>query len=563
MKTQNKLVSSVIWIYFLLVIGLLGQVSEAEQQVRQFGITWTFDRDYTVGRFANGDYWVAGPVTIIAIDPPSIDLSGRIVNGSMINPSPRLGRRQGYDSVLFGRYTTEGDYDPSLNAARPNGRIVSESNPLVVPAGSSLVSTISTPQTDGRTRLQTAAVLTVLDGPAPEGSFRPPYSGMDKTIRFHASQLDYSLLANLRPVPGTPGLIVVKRYFERPWLDHIPGWIGRAHHPEDNMPNYDRDICTQIGIGALMLHLDFDKSAKELLLVGYTQVGIDLYGVVQDGGTENWSQDSGRKFPILFAGLVLNDPNMKNIGERSGVYSHTPPYGPGNPPHDLVRFEEDEMTFYVTQEDIDMTAGPEWNPDSRDAMRIPYGQEDIGLPEWGKVRLYDRTKINKCWATLYRPVICPAWGGFVLAMHIMGVKDLWNNDALFDYKDRFMQVERNLRETSQFVEFMWDAYRAHFGSVWTMSPTLTLTATRGTVTKTPAKRAYALGESVTLRAIADSGYRFAGWSGGLSGDDNPVTIQMHAHQSITANFTAIACVPGAREQTVAEIFGDVECEAGY
>lgn len=518
--------------------------SSEQSQVSQFGITWTFDRNCVVGQFANGDYWVVGPVTITGISPASVGSGGRVINGSMVNPSPRLVYKQGYDSAMYGLYAKPEYYEASLNVARPNGWDLSKDNPLVVNPDSSLVSTISTPETDGRTQLKVAAVLTVLDGLAPEGSFRPPYCGSDKTIRFNKAQLDYSLLASLKPVPGTPGLTTVERYFERVWLDHIPGWLGRSHHPLENMDDYDRDICTQEGVGALMLHLNFKNYRKETLLVRFVQLGIDNYGVIQYGGRENWLQDSGRKFPILFAGIMLNDSDMKSIGDKSGDYAHTIPYGPGNPPPDLVRFEEDEMTFYVTEADVEMTHSPLWSPDSRDAMRIPYEEVDVNLPEWGKVRLYDRTAINKYWETAYRQVIGQAYGGFVLAMHIMRAEDLWNHYALFDYKDRYMRVESDFRATSEFVERMWDAYRADFGSEWTMSPVLSIASHGGTVARAPDKATYCLGERVKLKAVPDPGYEFAGWSGGLFGQDNPTVIIMHAYRSITANFSMVGSVSG-------------------
>jgi hypothetical protein len=37
--------------------------------VTQWGITWHFNHDYTVGHYANGDFWVLGPVTIDSITP--------------------------------------------------------------------------------------------------------------------------------------------------------------------------------------------------------------------------------------------------------------------------------------------------------------------------------------------------------------------------------------------------------------------------------------------------------------------------------------------------------------
>ena len=504
-----------------------------QSQISQFGITWTFSKNYSVGQFVNGDYWVVGPVTIIKIDPASIEVNGRMINGSMVNPSPRLDRKQGYDSALYIEYTRAGDYDPVLNAALPGGMDISQSNPLILQSNCSLVSVVSILNAEGAAQLQTAAILTALDSVPEEGSFRPPYSGTDKTIRFNTRQLNYTLLASLKPVPGSPGLSTVERYFERPWIDHIPLWPARAQHPVDNMPDYGREIATQIGVGALMLHLNYSNTQKEKLLVRYVQLGIDLYGIVQDGGEKNWTgmggHASGRKWPILFAGLILNDPNMKNIG-RTDI----PDYGPLHPQY--VHFGEDDQTFYVTQVDIDATHSPQWYPDSRDVQKIPYESEDIGLPEWGIVHAVGPERSNKYWKTIYRSVSSPCWGGIVLAVHIMGVKDLWNHDALFDYNDRYLQVEADWRQTSMFSLGMWDVYRNDYPPVWTMSPKLTITAAGGTVAKVPDKVAYTLGDRVRLTSVADPGYEFAGWSGALSEQSNPTAIIMHSNRSITANF---------------------------
>ena len=506
-----------------------------QSQISQFGITWTFDKDYTVGQFTNGDYWVVGPVTIMKIQPASVELNGRTINGSMINPSPKLDRVQGYDSAAYGRYARPEDYDPKLNAARPNNNDLSQSNPLILQPDCSLVSTESALQDIGSTKLKTAAVLTILKSPAENGSFRPPYSGVDKTIRFNKEQLDYSLLASLKPVPRCPNLSTVERYFERPWIDHVPLWPARSLHPADNMPDYGREMATQIGVGALMLHLNFSNDRKEKLLVRYVQLGIDLYGIVRDGGEKNWTgmggHASGRKWPILFAGLVLNDPNMKNIGRVD-----IPDYGSSHPQY--VHFGEDDQTFYVTQADVDATHSPEWNPDHRDAQRIPYEIEDIGLPEWGIVHAIAPECSNKYWKTAYRSVSSPCWGGIVLAVHIMGVKDLWNHDALFDYVDRYMQATPDWRQTSKFVENMWDTYRDDYPPVWTMSPVLNITSVDGTVIKVPDKADYTLGESVRIKAVADPGYEFEFWSGALSEKTNPVVIIMHSNKTIVANFVS-------------------------
>jgi hypothetical protein len=535
---------------FSLLLMLLCQLAYAESQISQFGITWKFDRDYTVGQFANGDYWIVGPVTIIAIDPPSTYIDGRTMNGSMINPSPKLGTNQGYDSKMYGGYAVH--FDPALNAARPDNRDLTEENCLVLKPHTSLISTISFPQAGKLPQLETAAVLTVLPEPAPPGSFRPPYCGSDKTIKFNTEQLDYSLLKGLKPLPDTPSIATVERYFERPWIDHVPGWAGRFLHPAENMPNFGSWIAIRAGIGAVMLNLDYTDQDKQVLLIRFVQLGIDLYGIVQDGDKKNWVNDgghaSGRKWPILFAGLILNDPEMKNIG-RTDIADY------GSSHEEYVHFGEDDQTFYISDKDIYEPPYKEHNwygrfvyyghgKGDKQLDYLEYTQEHKGMPEWGIGHTTVPNQDGLDWNAVYRRgTTANSWAGFLLAAYIMDAKELWNHDALFDYMDRYMEIEEALivsiriqRQWSRFLERMWDAYRPDYGPVWTMSPTLKVKSTGGSVTKTPDKSFYSLGEKVTLKAVPDKGYEFTGWSGALSGSDNPVTIVMYANRTIDANF---------------------------
>jgi hypothetical protein len=107
----------------------------------------------------------------------------------------------------------------------------------------------------------------------------------------------------------------------------------------------------------------------------------------------------------------------------------------------LIHFQEDDQTFHVTQFDVDITNGPAWSPDSRDAQVHPYETGDLGMPEWG-IRHSDMPQVsNKYWQTVYRETsTATAWGGFVLAARIIGAVDLWNHPALFDYQDRFIAI---------------------------------------------------------------------------------------------------------------------------
>lgn len=65
---------------------------------------------------------------------------------------------------------------------------------------------------------------------------------------------------------------------------------------------------------------------------------------------------------------------------------------------------------------------------------------------------------------------------------------------------------------------------------------LTIKAANGSVTKSPDKFGYSLGDVVTLTAAPNPGYYFYSWSGNLRGSINPSTITMDAHKSVTATF---------------------------
>jgi hypothetical protein len=598
MSTCNNKISIQAGLRLIVLMTLsitLGQsvyANVGSNWIEQFGITWTFDKilstdgagdTYRYGTFANGDYWVVGSVNIEGISPDSITgdgskttttsegtwvvQNGRTVHGSMVNPSPRLYSTQGYDGNLR-------SYDNTLNVAFN----VSESNLLQVHVDSSLVSSISLHH-PGKVKLKTAAILTVLDSAPETNSFRYAYCSGDKTIEFNISDLDYSLLEELDTIATTPSLSVVERNFERVWLDYMPAGVGSYIHPSDNMPEYSRNMSFQIGDAALMLHLKLDddeavsNAMKKTLLIRLVQLGIDLYGITQDGGEENWYNNggvaSGRKFPILFAGLMLHDDDMKAIGEKSGDYLYSAGYGPENRPPDYIHFGEDDQTFYVKSNDdvfsqpyelndyhlgsktgtVSVTnnsnivtgSGTNWlsiatgrdayfgviddnqayNPEgaayeilsidsntrltlkvvyngdnaagrayrigqfvyyghgasSKNRDFIEYTNENIGLPEWAirhATQLYSAA-LN--WDANYRQTSTTCgWGGWILAVHIMNAKNLWNHDVLFDYMDRYMDIQLSIygegsyrRQWTDFSEDMWDTYRyrPEYGPVWT------------------------------------------------------------------------------------------------
>jgi endo-1,4-beta-xylanase len=58
----------------------------------------------------------------------------------------------------------------------------------------------------------------------------------------------------------------------------------------------------------------------------------------------------------------------------------------------------------------------------------------------------------------------------------------------------------------------------------------------GSVTLNPSGGVYVAGTTVTLTAVANSGWVFSGWSGSLTGSQNPATIVMNSSKTVTANF---------------------------
>ena len=499
-------------VFSLLVILLLCQFTYAEWQISQFGITWTFDRDCTVGQFANGDYWALGPVTVVDITKPS-NMSKR--DGSMINPIPS--KQHGYDGRV-------GYYNQNLDVSMllPN---------LVVNPNESLISTISRNPTENerskrRPALEVASVLTVLDKAPPEGSFRPPYAGSDKPI-YSSKNLNTNLLLQLEPVASTPSLLSVEALFKRAWIDHVLEWQGDDLHPKQNLVNYGAGIARNSGIGALRLLLNDPIEDKELLLIRYVQLGIDNFGLVKNGA--NWGNVGGtigvgRKIPIIFAGLMLDNSEIKNVASSYNT---------------RFIFQEDGQTFYLTQAERDATYHPDNCKGSQDYCHPGYfDSTPLGTPNWGE-RHYKwlTTGYNYLPGKIaYLRTTHKSTIGAALTVHLLGLEELWNYNPFLDWTDRCRNEGTIGTWGSVFAEGMWDAYRADYGTVWTMFPTLNIAVTDGSVTKTPDKTAYTLGEKVILRAVADDGYQFTGWSGGFSGTGNPVTIIMYANRTVTANF---------------------------
>jgi len=398
--------------------------------VSQYGVTWTFTEKVPVGRFVTGDYYVVGPVTVQSISPAPRD--GH--NGSMLNPPT----------------TSDTAYDRRIRGYKESLLVVP---PFGMRPGDSLVSTVSHADDErhkhiyphfepSSSPLKSAAVLTCLSAPVPPDTFRPAYCG-PKDRLYRASELHRELLPSVARVPDTPDLALYERIFQRPWIDHTYTWVGRSTHPTENMPDYGREISRAVSDASLLLMLDFTPEEKEKLLIGFVQNGLDLWGIVQAGGgwRANGGHASGRKWPIVFAGLLFQDVAMQ---------------------HPQAEFGEDMQTYYGKGW---TGATALWRIVRRSGLRPEH--EHLHPSEWPEMM---PEGYRRCCTAL-------AWVGTALSARMMHAEDVWDHPAFFDYVDRWMteddteQIEairkhwgrapdiRQGETWSKFTDQMWAAYR--------------------------------------------------------------------------------------------------------
>ena len=414
-------------------------------QISQFGITYHFQQPVQAGQFVNGDWFVVGPATLVDITPPCTTLNGRVLHGAMINPDPST-RQHGYDSYMYGGGAPQ-LYIPSLNVAAN----LSASNPLVLQPNQALVKSISHTATQSILALSTCSVLTAVAEVPPQGSFRPPYAGDDHIPRYDLGMLDLDRLQDVVPAANMPAFAAVMPTFERPWLDHSPGWESRYFHPRLNMPDYGRDLASAFNEAALMCNTNAPLADRQALAIRLVQIGIDFYGNKSNGCWWEGSggHGSGRKFPILFAGALLHDAAMLSTGQaypsqRTLSGSHT------------AHFGEDCQTFFVEQT----------SPTQINWGYGGYAATDLGLPEYGFSHVTWPVNDRVSWTADSYRLCCTAnaWIGAVLCARMMGLRQAWAHDALFDYTDRFAATEPSgwTRSWSVWVGRMWDLHRSSF-----------------------------------------------------------------------------------------------------
>jgi hypothetical protein len=394
-----------------------------DDTVEDHGVTWTFSQPVTTGRFITGDPWVLCPATVIAIDPAPA--AGR--NGSVLNlPPTDVG--SGWDDRV-----AEGRYDATLRSDPP----------IDLVAGDRLLSSISveTPGLvenwlrEGEGELSDSpvwsiSVLTCLDAPAPDDAFRPAFGEPVGVLR-RFSELDLARLPALAPPSAVDDALLgeLAARMSRPWIDNLFfGFDAQVEY----MPMYGREVGRATGMASMIVLLDLpgpQKEAQTRVLIGLVQRGIDLWGLVR-AGHPGWpafgGHGSGRKWPIVFAGLLFGDMEM---GAPDVAYPE-------------VRFGEDMHTAHVA--DVPAPANvPTWFDQSTVVYTghqgLWQGAAVSDDPAWGPYEhLPPEQWLDAIGESYRRCCTSIAWVGQALAARLLGAQGTWGHDAFFDYVDRWM-----------------------------------------------------------------------------------------------------------------------------
>ena len=232
----------------------------------------------------------------------------RVRNGFMLNPPAAM--NVAYDSGV------RNWFEPALIRKLP----------VAMRPGDALVATISMPRglvlkaqlrnkiergVGDSSPIRTAAVLTCVRAPLPPDAFRPAFCDRGQEI-YLARDLRRERLP-AAAAAHAPDVDLFVRFTQRPWVG--TGFFG-FEEPVENMPQYGLEYGRVAGLCALVLCADLPPERKEPLLVNFVQIGIDLGGMVRAGhpGWTGWGgHGSGRKLPIVFAGLLLGDEELAAI----------------------------------------------------------------------------------------------------------------------------------------------------------------------------------------------------------------------------------------------------------
>lgn len=433
---------------------LLSISSQAAKSVTYFKVTWNFSEDRKTGVFVNGEPWVVGPVSLVSVTPNNNATWDESWPGE---PGPNSGSMRVTVPNSLQGYLTKSKVTPGWDNSKVYTRSLdlsrSENLPVTLEAGEMLMSAVGQEEKgEVRSCINEICVLTVVAEVPPEGSFRPDlFSTTPRVIKYNKSDINFAVLKNFAKVPATPSQADIEaRLPSLPWFEFDNTWLQSSFGPHNNFatdgtiryPNpasgYGREIASKWGYIALWLNVSNTQKVKEKSMIQTIQCGLDIASFVRHGGIfySDGGHKVGRKFPMLLAGLALNDSEILAMAA------------------DMVnpRFSEDQSTFFVQQSDVGRTVDR--------GLDAQYTQADVGMAEWGFKHFGYPLADDRRWpeegGPYYRDVTWPAMCGSVLAMELMEQQAAWNHPAIFAYNERYGK-KRGIG--SGLEGQMWQRYR--------------------------------------------------------------------------------------------------------
>ncbi|NLN65085.1 MAG: hypothetical protein GX144_06725, partial [Clostridiaceae bacterium] len=373
----------------------IGETKQATS-ITKDGITFYFSESRTIGKFANGDFWVLAPVMITKITP---DFDG-YNNGWEVNPV--VDGSHGFQDGGQG-----GGFDASLVPDLP------------YTADKTLSIVKTTPTGEARPCIKNAVVLTVVDAIPPDNGravFRPPYVGTEKPF-YKVEDLRTDLLPSYEPVANMPTLESIANRFSSLQLDHKTGVIGRSLRPQDNMMDYQPKNTPAQNNAVLRFMIKGPIEEKMPALINFVQFGIDKVHTVYLG--QKWpaggGHQPGHRIVLAFTAVMLDLDEAKEMLRNADFF------------HANYFFYKGETGLTIWGENS--TEKGYWSYISNErgsrSQKDPYGLIDGGVA-----------------GAAYQYITAQSHKGEILATHLMPVlKEAWNMDEwelARDYTDRWV-----------------------------------------------------------------------------------------------------------------------------
>lgn len=451
--------------------------TQVVESVSQFGATFSFAEPRQAGQYANGDWWVLGPVTFPSITPVgSIQASGnltgidrpftnRVIHGTMVNPGVGNNYSQGWDNIKEA-FTTP--FSPSLIAPAYDAALNLDPGktgaPLNVASGSVVKFVSMTDQADLDLQARPAGsdmvVLTVVDTVPASNSIRPGVSRASTASPARIAQFDLSKLNNFVPPATAPTPAQALAWVERYKETAMPDSINNTHYKgENNHPEYGRDIGNNIHRAMLALHLNYTAEEKLAIIANLAAIADDIISRYEEGGTTlgGGGGNQWKKPVVCMMGALLGS----NIPSSWLTWLSAA--------NNLV-WGEDPQLFNVTAFDIALDRSsvgsptgltpPQGSGDGR--PRDPFTWQMFGSAEWGEFHAQQPERSGSNWDAFYRDIVGYSLIGGLLALELTpGAKALWDNPRIWLYADTLFLRRTEGSPGNVILPFVMDMLNAH------------------------------------------------------------------------------------------------------